>query len=145
MQETPAGQAGLPLRILWSAFVGAVCVYIVVAYVLRQQTGQALATIDRDFMTPIFAVAAVIITLFIFSGAKVLAKALDYQVYCLVRWALLEAIGLFGLVLALIGASLTVAGSFFGWALLSLFRVQPTPEDQRQYQVFRTGHSSLSG
>src|SRR5262245_4410812 len=56
MEESSSTPNFQPLRILWTAFLGAVCVYIVIAYALGQGR---LASSDLTFMVPILAGAAV--------------------------------------------------------------------------------------
>ena len=133
MEESSSTPNFQPLRILWTAFLGAVCVYIVIAYALGQGR---LASSDLTFMVPILAGAAVGMTLLAFSGGRLFAK-MEYQAYCIVRWAMIESVGIFGLLLALLGASLTTAVAFCGWAVLSLFRLRPTSEDYQQFLRLR--------
>jgi len=125
-----------PLRILWMAFIGAVCIYITIAYILRLQTDPSRVSSDLTFMTPILGGIAAALTLLAFSGGRLFAK-MEYQAYCIVRWAMVESVGVFGLLLALFGASGPLAVAFFGWALLSLFRLRPTPKDYQQFLRLR--------
>lgn len=135
MGELPAQPNFQPLHILWMAFIGAVCVYIGIAYILG--LGREKAS-DLTFMLPIFAGVAATMTLLAFSAGKLFAQ-MEYQPYCIVRWAMVESVGVFGLLLAVLGASANTALAFFGWALLSLFRLRPTPEDYQQFLRLRDG------
>lgn len=134
MGESSAQPNLQPLQILWMAFLGAVGVYIVIAYILG--FGREKAS-DLTFMLPIFAGVAAVMTIFAFSAGKLLAQ-MEYQPYCIVRWAMVESVGVFGLLLVVLGASANTALAFFGWALLSLLRLRPTPEDYQQYLRLRT-------
>jgi hypothetical protein len=77
-------------------------------------------------------------TILAFAGARLFA-AMQYRAYCVARWALVESVGMFGLLLALLGASTNTVIAFFGWALLSLLRLRPTPEDYQQFLRLRAG------
>jgi hypothetical protein len=122
------------LQIIWGAFVGAVCLYALTAYGMRQLSGRPPASEALSLLVPTLAGVAALLTALIFSWGQVLVKQADYQAYSIIRWALAEAVGIFGLVLAFLGASGTTAVAFFGWALLSLFRLRPTPDDYRRFQ-----------
>jgi hypothetical protein len=134
MSESPAQPNFQALNILWRAFMTTIGVYIVMAYVLRQ--GRE-ASADLTVMEPIFAGAAAVLTILAFAGARLLAQ-MEYQAYCLVRLAMVESVGVFGLLLAMLGSSPTMATAFFGWALFSLLRLRPTPEDYQQYRLLRS-------
>ena len=132
MGESPAQPKFQPLKILWMAFVGAVGVYAILAYVLRLQTDSPHVFEDLTFMAPILGGTAAALTLFAFSGGRILVK-MEYQAYCIVRWTMIESVGIFGLIMALLGAAATHSIVLFGWAVLSLFRLRPTPEDYQQF------------
>jgi hypothetical protein len=87
-------------------------------------------------MEPILAGVAAVFTILAFAGARLFAK-MEYQAYCIVRWVMVESVGVFGLLLAIFGSSTMTAAAFFGWALLSLFRLRPTNKDYQQFLRLR--------
>lgn len=54
--------------------------------------------------------------------------------FCIVRWALAEAIGLFGFVLYFLGAPATLFFTSLGWALVLLVLLRPNPEGQEEFE-----------
>jgi hypothetical protein len=95
-------------------------------------------------MIPVFGGLAAIQTALIFVWGRLFASA-DYQTYSVIRWALAEAVAVYGLVLCFLGAPETTSGAFFGWALLSLFRLRPSAEDYQRFLGLKrqkTNHKS---
>ncbi len=135
MEEASAQLKLQPLKVLWMAFVGTVAVYIVIAYMLGWEREPAS---DLSFMLPIVSVAAAVVTSFAFLGGKLFAQ-MEYQAYCIVRWAMVESVGIFGLLLVVLGAAKNAALAFFVWSLLSFLRLCPTPEDYQRYLRLRDG------
>ncbi|MBM4255679.1 MAG: hypothetical protein FJ147_07255 [Deltaproteobacteria bacterium] len=135
MEEAPAQMKLQPLKVLWMAFVGTVAIYIVIAYLLGWEREPAS---DLSFMLPIASVAAAVVTSFAFLGGKLFAQ-MEYQSYCIVRWAMAESVGILGLLLVVLGSAKNTALAFFVWSLLSFLRLRPTPEDYLQYLRLRDG------
>jgi len=118
------------LRVIWLAIAGAVLVFGVVA---------ALAGRDRPDNPEL--VHWIGIFLAVSAGIQILTAVLlkqliagvsggRYLVYCILRWALVEAVAIYGLVLKLLGASWLWAGAFLGLGLLLHLSMPPTVAEE---------------
>ena len=85
-------------------------------------------------ITRILEGAAGVTTVLILVMRSLLAGRTRYMSFCIVRWALAEAIGLFGFVLYFLGASATLFFTFLGWALVLLVLLRPNPEGQEEFE-----------
>lgn len=54
----------------------------------------------------------------------------SYVVYCVLRWALMEGVGVYGLVLALFGVDPLVASIFYAVAIMLMAAAKPGPSDR---------------
>jgi hypothetical protein len=125
------------LDLVWKAMVGVVGVYAALGYWLSGGGERAASDELQSLLVPVFAGVSAAAMVAVFSRGHLLAQRAGYRAYCLIRWAAAETIGLFGLVLALAGATSTVTIAFCGWSLLSLFRLRPTADDFRRYRTAR--------
>lgn len=136
--ETSASKPQTVLWLLWSMLVSTLGVLGGVGLFLRETDiltlTSPLTAEDLAILTPIFGSLAVAITVAIFAGGPVLAKHTNYQAYCLIRWALAEAIGMIGFVLFVLGASWNVLATFLGWALVLAFYLRPSEDGHAHYQ-----------
>jgi hypothetical protein len=117
--------------------VGMVCLYAVLSYWLSGEGQRAASDETQSLLVPVFAGVSAAAMIAVFSRGHLLAQRVGYRAYCLIRWVVAETVGLFGLVLAIVGATNTVTIAFCGWSLLSLFRLRPTPDDFRRYRTAR--------
>lgn len=115
------------LRIIWMALMTAVVVYGVVGFVVSRRAGAEVPAELRGWIEIFLAILAgihLLVALFLkqmvagVSGGR-------YLTYCILRWALVEAIGLFGLVLAILQSTPTVYGAFLVASLGCLLLMPP--------------------
>jgi hypothetical protein len=125
------------LDLLWKLLVGSVCVYGALGYVFAEEGGQGTMNENISFLVTLFAGISAAMMVAVFSRGSMLAQRFNYFTYCIVRWAMAEAIGVFGLVLAFLGATKLLVLSFCGWSLLSLFRLRPTTDDFNRFRRLR--------
>jgi F0F1-type ATP synthase membrane subunit c/vacuolar-type H+-ATPase subunit K len=125
------------LNLLWKILVGSVCVYGALGYVFAEEGRPGAANENVSFLVTVFAGISAAMMVAVFSRGQLLTQRLNYFTYCIVRWAMAEAIGVFGLVLAFLGATKLVVLSFCGWSLLSLFRLRPTTDDFNRFRRLR--------
>lgn len=111
--------------ILWGALLMSALIYGGLGYFL----GQGRAPMDTvPLLTKVFAGVAVMVTGMIFTLPRLLGEQIPAQTRDILRWALAESIGLFGLVLAFQGAGPVVLFSFVGWSVVLLALHMPRSE-----------------
>lgn len=129
-QNVEAGEQKLGL--IWAAMLLAPVVYAVLAMLVAPT---AKVTIDRELRTWIMIFLSmtaglhVLTTLLLRQALAALSKA-RYSTYCILRWALMEGIGIYGLVLALLGVGIGITAFFFAVSLLMLGAARPGPADR---------------
>ena len=123
------------LQILWAGMLGSVVVYGVVVAIMMQQGSVGEGTLGETelwTMTGVF--AAVSLSMI---GATIFADKIfpvgDYVTFCILRWALLEAVGVFGLVLFFLGAPVVVWAAFMGVGFLAIAMHYPGDTDARRF------------
>lgn len=110
------------LDVIWVAMLLAVFVYAAIAFTLG---GRYSVEIDREIQGWILVFLAmtaglhVLVTLLLRQLIAALARG-NYVAYCVVRWALMEGIAIYGLVLAFLGVDMGVWSIFFAVAVLLL-------------------------
>jgi len=109
-------QQKLTLTIIWASMMMSLVIYGVVAYVMTS-SGSTEPLEDPRALELVFPGVAVIMSAAVLA-LPTLMRASPYQVQCIVRWALAEAIGIFGFVLLFMGGSPLVGYGILGWALV---------------------------
>lgn len=112
--------------------------YGLIGFVL---TSQRKAPIVDPKMIEVLQIAlgalSLIFTVAIFGLLPRIAKQAGYFVFCVLRWAFTESIGIFGLVLLLIGCSQTVFFAFLGWSVVLMLLLFPSASNQLQFERAR--------
>ncbi len=105
------------LWVLWGAFVSSLAFYGGVAFLVSEQGWALGAPGLLSLLIPLFGAMAALEALFLILFFPRLAGKMDYTAYCILRWAMADSIGIYGLILFLLGASWDVLGAFIGGAL----------------------------
>ena len=126
----PSGKAWL----LWIAISGSLLIYAVVGVIVRQNnspdTDPGLFTV---LIPALILVSATETMLVLTVWGRLFARKSSYLNYCVVRWALAESVGIFGLVLTILGASTIICASFFIWSALLFVLLAPTRGDRQRF------------
>lgn len=122
------------LRIIWAAFCIAVLSYGVVAWVVKP-VGNGIEPEILRWLSILLGMAAALQILVILLLKQLIANVSggSYVSYCILRWALLEAIPVYGLVLRFLGASLLLFILFAVVAMVFLLVNPPNEEDRAQF------------
>lgn len=137
-QPAPPGLAIGKLRLVWLAFLAAPLLYFVVAAWITT-TGGAGAGVDpelRQWVAIFVGMFSALTVLFVMLFRQVLASFTGgiYSTWCLLRWAFLEAIAIYGLVQVIaLGLDLFVASAFFVLSLGTLAMIGPSEGDRQAY------------
>ena len=119
--QTPSAREQ-QLGVIWAALLFSVALYALLAATVVD--GFA-ATIDRELQGWILVFLAMtaglhmLVTLLLRQLIAALSRG-SYTTYCILRWALMEGIAVYGLVLALLGVDIGITSIFFAVALLLL-------------------------
>lgn len=120
------------LDLIWAAMMGAVVVYAALAFTV---VDSFVVTLDRELEGWILVFLAMtsglhaLVMLLLRQLVAALSRG-NYLTYCVVRWALAEGIGVYGLVLALLGVGIGVTSIFFAVSLLLLAASKAGPTDR---------------
>lgn len=110
------------LGLVWGAMLGGVLVYAALAHFAVPSLALSLDGELQGWILVFLAMTAglhVLVTLLLRQLIAALSRG-NYVAYCLVRWALMEGIALYGLVLAFLGVGIGITSLFFAVALLLL-------------------------
>jgi hypothetical protein len=119
--------------IVWLALLMSVTFYAGLAVFSPFKNNTPLDEQTRMILTDALGAISLSIMLLITAFRRVLAKALPYNTYSILRWAMCEAIAIFGLVLSLVGASLTISCAFITAGAVSLLITRPTDGSLEDY------------
>ncbi len=156
MNSRNSSQSGLVLWIVWAAMLGSLALYFVTLWILGQDASEIGAD-DAELvsmLTVVFATISVTMLGAIFAGRNFLFfrkfKAGDfdtlkqlrasYYIACIITWALVEAIAIYGFVLALLSEDI----NRFVWfaapaALLFVFFFPKQSSLLKEYQQRHPG------
>lgn len=115
-----ASKSEAKLGVIWAAMLLAVFVYAALAFTLG---GQYAVTLDQELQGWILVFLAmtaglhVLVTLLLRQILAALSRG-NYVTYCILRWALMEGIAIYGLVLAFLGVDMGIWSIFFAVAVL---------------------------
>jgi FtsH-binding integral membrane protein len=98
-------------RIIWSALLATIFIYIGVAYMIAQRNAAQpfSESLRHQMVLPLYAIGAVTAVIAFFMRARFRERGAPSRLYNIITWALLEATTIYGLVLAIIA---------FDWRLL---------------------------
>ena len=123
--------------IIWLALLTSVAFYAGIAVFGLMQNKTRMDDDTRMILTQALGGVALSIMALVTVLRKFMAKALDYQSYSIVRWALCESIAIFGLILNMMGASLTVSCAFLAASGAALLLTRPTEASLDDYNDVR--------
>lgn len=135
--DTLDAEQAKPLQIMWAAFLVSTIIYAAIGWVLGR--GGERTQLNREILGWVqvfFGMSAGLIVLTVFLLRQLLAAVTrhNYQTYCLVRWAMLEMIAMFGLVQFVLGGPFEVLLIFLALTLLSLGAARPGLSDHAGWQ-----------
>ncbi len=141
MPDTPADRARevAPserfLPVIWAAMLLAVFLYAALSYYLESRP-PLLLEVDLQHWALVFlgmSSGLHVLTAFLLRQAIAALTKGSYVGYCIVRWALLEAIGVYGFVLAMLGVDFAVTSIFFMAGLLTIGGTRPGATDREAF------------
>jgi hypothetical protein len=121
-----------PLPVIWAAFLAATVVYGGLGWLLDESRG-APVNLEILHWVQIFlgmGSGLIILTTFLLRQALAGLSRGSYRIYCIVRWALLESIAVFGLVQFFLGGHVEVLLLFVAVSALGLGAARPGPSDR---------------
>ena len=132
---TEPGPEEKPLNIIWAAFFTASVIYAAVGWVLNQSPRDPINQEILNWVQIFLGMSSglLILTAFLLRQAIASLSRRSYRNYCIVRWAMLETIGVFGLVQFILGGHFEVLLLFCAVALLSLGAARPGPADRAAF------------
>lgn len=136
IQAGPTGIDPPRLRLMWLVFLLAPVIYLVVAILVMG--GLEPPALDPELLrwiTIFLSMLSGLEILFVLLFRQILAAVArgNYRNYCLVRWAILESIAVYGLVLVLLGQELFVASAFCILSLGMLAMTGPAEGDRQSF------------
>jgi tellurite resistance protein TehA-like permease len=123
-------------RLVWLAFMAAILFYAVIAFVVFEPTRSANASLTWILLIFALISAASLAGVFAFPR-PLIRQAETYFTACMIRWAMLEAIGVYGVLARILGAAPTHCAMFLGVSLVGLSLVGPSEDGRRQFQEQR--------
>ena len=125
------------LSILWAAFLLTVVLYGVVGWILGQGDRTPINLEILNWVQIFLGLASLPILLTVFLLRQLMAAVTrgSYRNYCIVRWALLETIAVFGLVQFLLGGHFEVLMIFLAVAALSIGAARPGAADRAAWEA----------
>lgn len=136
----PADTPPQTLWVIWIALLGSVIAYAAIGVYVPIST-EAVPSETVHLLTQLFGFLALANIGVVFGLRGVLAKRLPYVTYCIVRWALCESAAIFGLVLHIMGASLTILGAFVTASAFAMVLVRPGESDRESYEAEKSSAS----
>jgi len=128
------------LTAIWIAMMASIVVYGALVWFLAPRATLTVEQELEQWILVFLAMTAGLHVLVVFLLRQMIAALArsSYVTFCVIRWAFMEGIGVYGLVLALLGVDLTIALVFFAVALMLLASARPGPSDRvvfvRQYE-----------
>jgi F0F1-type ATP synthase membrane subunit c/vacuolar-type H+-ATPase subunit K len=126
-----------PLSIIWAAFLSSVVLYGVVGWILGQGDRAPINLEILNWVQIFLGLSSLPILLTVFLLRQLMAAVTrgSYRNYCIVRWALLETIAVFGLVQFLLGGHFEVLLIFLAVAALSIGAARPGAADRAAWEA----------
>jgi hypothetical protein len=132
MESSPSGTPPPPLWIIWGGFVMSLASCVGVGAVLLGNQPAAAELIMT--LTPIFGGVALFNLAVVVAAPRLFSGRMQFQPYALIRWALCEAVGMYGFVLRALGAPLEVMGAFAGVAFVGMLLTAPTQSARESFE-----------
>lgn len=144
LPRQPGEIPGQTLWIIWLAIFGSIFLYLLIGIVARQQ-GMA-AQMEENIALIRWVLTAVAIGetgLVIF--LPVFSKSVTaFGTLCIIRWALTEAIAIYGMVLYFLGDDVWVLLFFCAWAAIQMGLLAPTKSARERSRARRTATTEKS-
>jgi len=121
------------LWILWLSMVGSIFIYAIVGFMVRENTPAPEDTSMVGVLTLAFSLVSIGTSALALLFGRLTGGKMDYQPFCIIRWALAESIAIYGLVLFILGASWAVFIPFLVWAIIMQLLLAPTHNSQQRY------------
>ncbi len=123
--EPAKNKSTVALWALWFAMFQALAVYLAAGYFIRINSGAPEPPVSLGVLAALLTALSAGMTAVNFLVMPKLASKMQETAYYLTRWALAEAIGIYGLILFLMGASWVVFGAFIGAAMAVMIALKP--------------------
>jgi hypothetical protein len=132
---TEPGPEEKPLNIIWAAFFAATVIYAAVGWLLDQTPRDPINQEILNWVQIFLGMSSglLILVAFLLRQAIAALSGHSYRNYCIIRWVLLETIGVFGLVQFMLGGYFEVLMLFIAVALLSLGAARPGLADRAAF------------
>ena len=129
-----------PIWIIWFALLVSVGLYALIGLVIRQAAADSFSASTLDGIAWASIIAAVIQTVLTHAVSPLIARhGGNFQTWCILRWALNESIGLFGLVLAMLGGSLAIATLLWLFCGLHMIYLAPGQRTREKFEALKSG------
>lgn len=124
-----------PLPVIWAAFLASALIYAGLGWLLKDTRG---ASVNQEILhwAQIFlglGSGSIVLTTFLLRQALAALSGRSYRNYCIVRWALLESIAVFGLVQFFLGGQFEVLLLFVAVSALTLGAARPGAADRAAF------------
>ncbi|MDP8222529.1 MAG: hypothetical protein P9L99_04150 [Candidatus Lernaella stagnicola] len=130
--------------ILWFALLSSVAAYAVIGVFLRQMNGADAAAPDGiAVMRYALLGVAFAVTCINFLAPRLFGPKFNFMQFCIIRWALAEAVAIFGLVLIILGEELPVLLIFVAWSIALFMILAPTEGAKRRHDESRMSTPSI--
>ncbi len=124
--------------LIYGAILSALVIYGALGFFLPRLISSGSNTL-LPILTPVFLAVAMMETILLLAWAPRLAGKMSYMSYCIIRWAMAEAIGICGLVLSFFGVGQGLFLAFLGWALVLMLLCAPTEADREKFELLKRG------
>lgn len=130
--------AARTMRLIWGVSLAGLAAYVGVAALAGRGGRPDVSPQTRDVVVGLFAFVAAALVIVAFALRGVLARAMVYQEWLIVRWAAAESAGVFGVATVfLLGAELSVAVLFIAASALVLVLWRPGAAAEEEYRRLR--------
>ncbi len=138
MEQDKGQDPPSPLWILWGMMTGSVFFYGAVGYFLRKSGVIAPSVELLSLLMPAFLLLAAVEAMALFLVfQKFVVRKVTYSSYSILRWTLAESIGIYGLILFVLGGSRLIFGGFLGGSLLLNLVMMPSAEDRDRFDSLK--------
>lgn len=129
----PSSQPSLlVVRLVWAAFMTAVLVYAVVAFVVLSPPSPSAE--GKWILLAVAALSGAQLAAAFAFPALITRQAENYLQACIIRWAMLEAVGVYGILLRILGAAPATCGIFMIASLVGLSLLGPSEDGETRFQ-----------